>query len=72
MSILIGIIIGVIGAVIVLMLLSVILLWLWNTTIPDFFGLKPLTFWQAFKLLLQSCSADQRPPHMLPQRAGPS
>lgn len=52
MSILIGIIIGVIGAVIVLMLLSAILLWLWNTTIPDVFGLKPLTFWQAFKLLL--------------------
>lgn len=36
-----------IGAIIVLMLLSAILLRLWNTTIPDVFGLKPLTFWQA-------------------------
>jgi hypothetical protein len=49
---LIGIIIGAIGAVIVLMILSAILLWLWNTTVPDVFGLKPLTLWQALALKL--------------------
>ena len=26
--------------------------WLWNTTMPEVFGLKRITFWQAFRLLL--------------------
>lgn len=52
MSILIMTIVGLLGAIIVLLLVSAILLWLWNTTIPDVFGLKPVTFWQALKLLL--------------------
>jgi hypothetical protein len=26
--------------------------WLWNMTIPELFGLKGLTYWQAFRLLL--------------------
>lgn len=43
MSILIGIIIGVIGAVIALILLSVIRLWVWYTIIPprQVLGLMP-------------------------------
>lgn len=52
MSMLIMIIVGALGAIIVLLVVSAILMWLWNTTIPDVFGLKSVTFWQALKLLL--------------------
>jgi hypothetical protein len=27
---------------------------LWNMTVPAIFGLRPITFWQAFRLLLLS------------------
>tara|TARA_B100001173_G_C15938689_1_gene526093 strand:- start:671 stop:934 length:264 start_codon:yes stop_codon:yes gene_type:complete len=36
----------------VLVVLSGLLLWLWNMTIPEVFGLKEITFWQAFRILL--------------------
>ncbi|KUO61606.1 MAG: hypothetical protein APF84_13825 [Gracilibacter sp. BRH_c7a] len=36
-----------------LFLLGALLLkYLWNTTIPDLFNLKSVTYWQAFRLLL--------------------
>jgi hypothetical protein len=31
---------------------TVIFRWLWNITMPDVFGLKAITFWQAFRILL--------------------
>ncbi|HKS39392.1 MAG TPA: hypothetical protein VJX74_02175 [Blastocatellia bacterium] len=34
------------------MLIAAIFQWLWNMTIPEVFGLNPLSFWQAFRLLL--------------------
>ncbi len=34
------------------MLLAAIFQWLWNITMPEVFGLNPLSFWQAFRLLL--------------------
>lgn len=33
-------------------LLAAIFRWLWNTTMPDVFGLRAVTFWQAVRLLL--------------------
>ncbi len=41
--------------VVVALFLSIIpalLRWLWNITMPEVFGLKQLTFWQAFRLLI--------------------
>jgi len=35
-----------------LFLFSLLLQWLWNITMPDVFGLKEITFWQAFRLLI--------------------
>lgn len=35
-----------------LFLAAWLLKWLWNMTIPQVFGLKEITFWQAFRLLL--------------------
>ena len=31
---------------------AAIIMWLWNITIPDVFGLRELQYWQAFRLLL--------------------
>ncbi|OPL11043.1 MAG: hypothetical protein AVO34_02790 [Firmicutes bacterium ML8_F2] len=33
-------------------LVSVILQWLWNITMPQVFALREINFWQAFRLLL--------------------
>ncbi len=52
MSFLMAIVVSVIAAIIGLLILSAILRWLWNATIPEVFGLKAVTFWQAVKLML--------------------
>jgi len=33
-------------------LIVALLQWLWNITMPDVFGLKTITYWQALRLLL--------------------
>ena len=33
-------------------IMSAILKWLWNITMPQVFNLKEITYWQAFRLLL--------------------
>ncbi len=33
-------------------LVVALLQWLWNITIPDVFGLRSITYWQAFRLLI--------------------
>lgn len=35
-----------------LFLVSALLQWLWNITMPQVFGLKEINYWQAFRLLL--------------------
>jgi hypothetical protein len=52
MSFLMAMLFGVIAAIVGLVIVSAILRWLWNATIPEVFGLKALTFWQAVRLLL--------------------
>lgn len=49
---LIGAVIGLIIGVIILAIITLIFRWLWNTTMPDVFGVKSLTFGQSFKILL--------------------
>jgi hypothetical protein len=50
----IGLIAGIIIGLIILAIVTLIFRWLWNSTLPDVFGLKSLSFWQAFKILLIS------------------
>ena len=44
--------------------------WLWNTTMPQVFGIREITFWQAVRLLLLAGilfgghAAVQMPQHM--------
>lgn len=40
--------------IILLFLTAWLLQFLWNITMPDVFNLKPITFWQAFRLILIS------------------
>ncbi len=39
-------------AAIFVFVFSKLLQYLWNITMPEVFALKPLTFWQAFRLLV--------------------
>lgn len=54
MASLIGIIIGLLIGFVILAIFTLLFRWLWNTTIPEVFGLKSLDFWQAFKIMLIS------------------
>ena len=48
----IGAIVGIAIAAVIVAILVLAFRWLWNTTMPDVFGLKELSFWQAFKIML--------------------
>jgi hypothetical protein len=52
METLLGAFIGLIIGLIILAIITLIFRWLWNTTMPDVFGLKSLSFGQSFKILL--------------------
>ncbi len=54
MTTLIGIIMGLIIGFVLLAIITLLFRWLWNTTMPEVFGVKSLDFWQAFKILLIS------------------
>ena len=49
---LIGAFIGLLIGLIILAIITLIFRWLWNTTMPDVFGVKSLSFGQSFKILL--------------------
>jgi len=36
----------------VCLVISALLRWLWNMTMPQVFGLKEITYWQAFRILI--------------------
>jgi succinate dehydrogenase hydrophobic anchor subunit len=43
---------GLAFALVIFFVLIVIFKWLWNITMPDVFGIKEVTFWQAFRILI--------------------
>ena len=49
-----GLIVGLAVGFLVIAIITLIFRWLWNTTMPDVFGVKSLTFWQALKIMLIS------------------
>lgn len=49
---LVGALVGLVIGLIILAIITLIFRWLWNTTMPDVFGVKSLSFGQAFKILL--------------------
>lgn len=49
---LLGITAGIVIALILIAILVFVFRWLWNSTMPDVFGVKQLTFGQALKILV--------------------
>jgi len=45
-------ILGLIGAVAIALLLGYVVVWLWNWLMPELFGLKIITFWQAVVMII--------------------
>jgi hypothetical protein len=48
----IGAVVGIAIAAVIVAIMVVVFRWLWNTTMPEVFGLRELSFWQAFKIML--------------------
>lgn len=48
----IGVLVGIVIGVLLVAIIVVVFRWLWNTTMPEVFGVSDVTFWQAFKILL--------------------
>ena len=46
------VILAVLAVLVIIPLIVMLFRWLWNTTMPDVFNLREITFWQAFRLLL--------------------
>lgn len=51
-SALVGTAMGILISLVLIAILVVVFRWLWNTTMPDVFGVRQLTFWQALKILI--------------------
>lgn len=49
---LIGAAVGLAIALAILALVTLFFRWIWNMTMPEIFGNKSLTFWQAFRILI--------------------
>ena len=47
-----GVLIGLIVAIIAVLIFSFIFMWIWNLVVPDVFGLKQITLWQALGILI--------------------
>jgi len=39
-------------ALVIFFVLILIFKWLWNITMPEVFGIREVTFWQAFRILI--------------------
>jgi hypothetical protein len=48
----IGAVVGIATGALIVVIIVTIFRWLWNTTMPEVFGLKQLSFWQALKIML--------------------
>ncbi len=47
----VGLLVGLVIGIVILMILGLIVQWLWNTTLPNVLGVKPVTTVQAIKIL---------------------
>ncbi len=47
-----GVLIGLVVAIVALIVFTFIFMWIWNLVMPDVFGVKSLTPWQALGILI--------------------
>lgn len=74
-----GVLIGLVVAIVALFIFMFIFMWVWNLTMPDVFGLKPITLWQALGLLILASIlfgghrvVNVYPPHPGPHAQAPA
>jgi len=48
----VGVIVGILVALVLIAIFVVVFRWLWNSTMPEVFGLKALSFGQSLKILM--------------------
>jgi hypothetical protein len=48
----VGVLVGIVVGAVLVAIVVAIFRWLWNTTVPEVFGLRELSFWQSFKIML--------------------
>ena len=48
----VGALVGLVIALVLIIIFTFIFRWLWNSTLPEVFGVKTLTLWQALKILI--------------------
>ena len=48
----VGMVLGILIALVIIAVFVVVFRWLWNTTMPEVFGLKQVSFGQALKILI--------------------
>jgi hypothetical protein len=48
----VGIVVGIVIALVLIAIFVVVFRWLWNSTMPDVFGVKALSFGQSLKILI--------------------
>ena len=47
-----GVLIGLVVAIVALIVFTFIFMWIWNLVMPDVFGVKTITPWQALGILI--------------------
>ena len=47
-----GVVVGIVIALVLVAIVVVIFRWLWNSTMPEVFGVKELSFGQSLKILI--------------------
>jgi hypothetical protein len=52
MELLMELLIGLVSAAVALIVFTFIFMWIWNAVMPDVFGVKSLTPWQALGILI--------------------
>lgn len=52
MELVMGILIGLVVAIVALIVFTFIFMWIWNLVMPDVFGVKQITPWQALGILI--------------------
>ena len=52
MDVIIGALVGMAIGVVFLVIFTLVFRWIWNNVVPEVFGLKEITFWQAIGILI--------------------
>ena len=52
MDVIVGALVGLAIGAVFLVIFTLVFRWIWNNVVPEVFGLKEITFWQAIGILI--------------------